>query len=89
VGTKDRVVLGCANRGEARAADWRMKRRGRSAEARGREAGSSGGRHCNLLTTVARGKHNVVVVVEGWRQTGHISTGAEACRYSLRQYSVV
>jgi hypothetical protein len=53
VGTKDRGVLGCANRGEARAAGWRMKRRGRGAEARGREAGSSGDRHCNLLATVA------------------------------------
>jgi hypothetical protein len=52
------AVLGCANRGEARAAVWRMKRRGRGAEARGREAGSSGGHHCNHLATVARGKGN-------------------------------
>jgi hypothetical protein len=35
-----------------------MKRRGRGAEARGREAGSSGGHHCNHLATVARGKGN-------------------------------
>lgn len=82
------AVLGCANRGEARAAVWRMKRRGRGAEARGREAGSSGGHHCNHLATVARGKGKAMVVAEGWRQTCHISTGATcliACCYCYSQ----
>jgi hypothetical protein len=46
---QERGVLDSADGGEPRAAKRRMRRPGRDVEARGREAGSSGGRHCNLL----------------------------------------